>query len=76
MVRECQTFTDFVQKRLDEKLPRELRYLGMALRCKHPIAERTWHNDDNLRQELRRQGNARQYVDAVMTQTLAEKDLV
>ena len=68
--------TEFLDSEVEAKLPRELRYLGMALRCDKEKAKSTWRNADNLREELRRQGNKRVYTDAVMTQTLAETDLV
>ena len=67
---------DFLKREVDAKLPRELRYLGMALLCRDPKATRTWRNVDNLREELRRQGNKSVYTEAVLTQTLAETDLV
>ena len=69
---------DFVNPVVDAKVPKQHRYLGMALLCNHRVATRLWRsdNEDILREELRLYGFGIAYTTSIINQIGAEISLV
>ena len=66
----------FLDPSIDEKIPREHRYLAMAMCCRHPIAQRMWCNEQPLRDEMKLEGHKKKYIDNIIRDTMANRNLV
>lgn len=68
--------TDFALEEQLALIPNEFRFFAMALLCKHPIAQQTWHDPEAIHKQLKMEGNSSRYCTSVMQMCMANAELV
>jgi ASC-1-like (ASCH) protein len=66
----------FLRADVDELVPEEHRYLGMALKCDHPTARATWVNPAAIHQEMKTEGFRPKLRESTVSQIVAQAALV
>ena len=59
-----------------DRVPEAHRYFGMALLCKHPIAQAMWRDDERIRQEFKMEAHTQDHVDTLVAMIQAHRGLV
>ena len=67
---------NFLIREVLDKVPKAHRYLALAMACPHPTARRAWFHEEPLRDEMRREGRSRRFVEDVLAQLSADAKLI